>query len=233
MQCLELSRISRGLVIATRPNRKLTGSDRLDLWLSKGRKIDGLWVGTTESKPHPALRRVETALELIKSHDALHYSRIGRNLDRIWVKLIPSAEAHYESSSNACVIDERYALQETMTLERIASIIVHEATHARLEVWGILYHETKRGRIEAICLRRELNFLTKLPDSELMQEQVVRTLEWIATDHHHLSSTSFQEREDRGQVETLRYLNMPNWFVRFVVWLIRRRRQRASALRRP
>jgi hypothetical protein len=232
LQCPELSRTSRGLVVAKRPDRKPAGIDRLDLWLSKGRKIDGLWVGTTESQPHPALCRVETALELIKSHDALHYSRIGRNLDRIWVKLIPSAEAHYERSSNACVIDERYVLQET--LERIASTIVHEATHARLEGWGIQYEgEKKRARIEAICLRRELNFLTKLPDSELLQEEIVRTLEWFTTDHDYLSDASFREREDQGHVETLQYLNAPNWVVRFAMWLIRRQRLRASGLRRP
>jgi hypothetical protein len=38
---------------------------------------------------------------------------------------------------NACLLDERVVASETTTLEWIASTIVHEATHARLEKWGI------------------------------------------------------------------------------------------------
>lgn len=191
--------------------------------------IDGLWIGTTESKPYPALRRVEEALQFIKRHDTLNYSRIIRNLDRIWVHLLPSAQAHYDQSLNACALDERYVLNETMTLERIASTIVHEATHARLEGWGVLYIEAMRYRIEKICLRRELNFLTKLRDSGQMQEEIMRTLEWCESGSIYLSNAGFRDRENQGQIDTLRYLKAPNWFVQFAMWLIRRRRSRVSA----
>ena len=191
--------------------------------------IDGLWVGTTESAPHPALRRVEEALQLIKRHDALNYSRITRHLDRIWVHLIPRATAHYERSLNACVMDERYVLGESMTIENIASTIVHEATHARLEGWGIIYVEEARIRIEAVCLRRELNFRTRLPDSESLQEEIMRTLEWSATNRDHLSDVSFQEREHQGNIETLRYLGTPEWLISLVMRIVHRRRSRASA----
>lgn len=197
--------------------------------MSKSHLIDRLWIGTTESKPYPALRRVEEALQLIKRHDTLNYSRITRNLDRIWVHLLPSAQAHYDRSLNACTLDERYVLNETMTLERIASTIVHEATHARLESWGIIYEEKSRYRIEAICLRREHNFLTKLPDSGLMQEEIERTLEWCGSDRTYLSDASFRDRKDQGEIDTLRYLKAPDWFVQFAMWLIRRRRSRTSA----
>jgi hypothetical protein len=183
-----------------------------------------------ESEPHPALHRVEDALRLIKRHDPLNYSRIIHNLDRIWVHLIPSAAAHYERTLNACVLDERYVLEETMTLERIASTIVHEATHARLEGWGITYEEKSRYRIEAICLRRELNFLIKIPDGGPLREARARALEWCASDQDRLSDASFRKRQDLGSRETLRYLNMPNWLVNTLMWLVRRswaKRQRA------
>jgi hypothetical protein len=228
LQCLESSRRSRGLVEVRKPDRKLSLVDRIEFWLSKSREIDGLWVGTWEAEPHPAFRRVEDALRLIKRHDTLHYSRVTRNLERIWVGVIPSALAHYDPSLNACVLDERYVLKETMTLENLASTIVHEATHARLDRWSIRYEETLRYRIEAICLRRELNFLTKLPDSEHLKEEIASALEWCATDRDHLSDASFRERKDQGQVETLRYLGAPNWVVGFAMWLIRRRSARAS-----
>jgi hypothetical protein len=236
LQRLESPRKSRGLVVVKKPDRKPTRVDRLEfwlyrleLWLSKGRKIDGLWVGTMESKPHPALRRVEEALQLIKRHDMLNYSRITRNLDRIWVHLIPSAGAHYERSLNACVIDERYVLRETTTIERIASTIVHEATHARLEGWGISYVEERRSRIEAICLRRELSFLAELTDSESLQEEIVRTLEWCTTNRDHLSDASFRERDSLGNAEIFRYLGVPDWLISFLMRAVQRRRSRASS----
>ena len=219
---------SRGLAVAVKSDRKPSRVDWLALWLSKGSIIDGLWVGSFEGKPHPALRRVEEALQLIKCHDALSYARITRNLDRIWVNLLPSARAHYDTSINACVFDERHVLSETTTIEQIASTIIHEATHARLEGWGIFYAEAMRARIEAICLRRELSFLRKLPNTEIRRDEISRTLEWCVADHDYFADASFREREEDGQVETLRHLNVPDWLIRWATWMITRRRKRAS-----
>ncbi|MCP4615819.1 MAG: hypothetical protein GY844_05235 [Bradyrhizobium sp.] len=234
MNHLERTKKSRGLVVVGKPERKLTLIDRIfKLWLSTSRNIDGLWLGTSEDKPYPASQRIEEALLLIKRHDPLNYSRIIGNLDRIWVSLLPSALAHYDRSLNACVFDERHVVQETTTIEWIASTIVHETTHARLDGWGIIYHEKDRYRIEAICLRREMNFLAKLPDAGPLREEVARTLEWCATDRDFLSDASFQERHDRGEVEILRHLNVPRCFVRLALWVIWRRRLRAFASAKP
>jgi hypothetical protein len=214
--------------VVRKPDRKSTRVEKIQLWLSTSRDFDGLWVGTREAEPHPALRRVEDALRLIKDHDTLHYSRVIRNLERVWVHLHPSALAHYNSSLNACVFDERFVLAEATTLQKIASTIVHEATHARLDGWGIDYDETVRYRIEAICLRRELNFLTKLPNSEHLQEEIAHTLEWYATKQDYFSDRNHRELDDQGAPDTLRYLGAPNWIIRCAMWLIRRRRARAS-----
>lgn len=192
---------------------------KYDLWVSTAKRIDGLWVGSIEDKPRPGLNRVESALRLIMDCDPLNYSRVLKHLDRIWVRLIPSAQAHYERRLNACVIDQRYALSETMTVERIASTIVHEATHARLERWGIAYHEKMRPRIEAICLRRELKFSGKLPSGEALREEVAASLEWNASDHNLLSDLGFDERHLKGSIETLRYLGAPEWLIGVVLKL--------------
>ncbi|KRR15734.1 hypothetical protein CQ13_13425 [Bradyrhizobium retamae] len=187
--------------------------------------VDGLLIDVWNNDSQ-SLNRIEEALRLIKHRDALHYSRVVSNLDRIWVLLLPDAAAHYDRSQNACVMDERFVLLESTTLERIASTIVHEATHARLERWGMLYDEKKRPRIEAICLRRELNFLAGLPDSEPLQEEIKSTLEWCAGDHDFFSDENFQQREEQGQFETLRYLGTPNWLINFLMRLVQRRRER-------
>src|SRR5882672_5044421 len=155
--------------------------DKLALWLSTSRYIDGLWVGTSESAPRPGLRRVEDALHLIKRQSPLHYSRVIRHLERVWVHILPDSLACYQHSLKACILDERYVLDETTTQERIATTIIHEATHARLESWGISYDEKLRPRIEAICFRRELTFAANLPDSAQLQEELARKIEWYGT----------------------------------------------------
>jgi hypothetical protein len=133
------------------------------------------------------------------------------------VHLLPNALASYDRSLKACVLDERFVLLETTTLERIACAIIHEATHAKLEAWGISYDDEKgRSRIEAICLRRELNFIAKLPHGEILQEEIARTLEWCASDHDYFSDVSFQQRDHEGNVETLRYLGTPDWLIGFI-----------------
>lgn len=206
----------QGLNGVGHPYPKPTVVDRLGLWLSTSREIDGLWVGTTESEPHPALARVVDALQLIRRHDPLQHSRVIDNLERIWVHLLPNARACFDRSLKACVFDERFVLLETTTLGHIASVIVHEATHARLERWGISYDEKRRSRIEAICLRRELSFIARLPCSESLQEEAARTLEWCVGDKDYFSDEGFRQRDDQGYFETLRYLGTPDWIIRAV-----------------
>jgi hypothetical protein len=204
---------------ARKPIPKPAVAERLGLWLSTSRKVDGLWVGTMESEPYPGLCRVEEALRLIKHHDALNYSRVIRNLERIWVHLLPGDLAHYDLSLNACVLDERFVFLDTTTPERIAATIIHEATHARLEHWGVSYDESKRARIEAICMKRELNFANRLPQAELLQEELARTVEWYADNHDYFSDANFEQRDVQGRAETLRYLGAPGWVFGFVMKL--------------
>lgn len=140
--------------------------DRIGRRMSTVRDIDGLWVGAFTNRDEAALQRVEEALQLMEQRSPLHYSRVVRNLDRIWINTLPDARAQYSCRLNTCELDERLVMQEETTPELIASAIVHETTHARLERWGVTYDEAKRHRIEAICLRRELNFVSELTGSK-------------------------------------------------------------------
>jgi hypothetical protein len=219
LQHLETQRETRRVAIVKKPTRKLMAIDRLDLWFSTGRYFDGLWVGTTESEPYPGLQRIEDALRLIKQYNSLHYSRVIHNIERVWVRLLVSASASYYGPLRACQLDERFVVLETTTLEEIASIFVHEVTHARLERWGFGYDEKERSRIEAVCLRRELNFIATLPRGEPVRDRIARTLEWCESDHDYFSDASFQQRDYEGQVEALRYLGTPDWLVRFLLKL--------------
>jgi hypothetical protein len=197
---------------ASRPNF----ADRFELRFSTGRRVDGLWIGTFESNADAILLRVEDALRLIKTHDPRRYYRLTRDLDRIWVRLLPGPLARFSYSLRACELDTRFVLAESSVPEMIAATIVHEATHARLWRRGIQYREEARHRVEAACLRRELAFAARLPNGTAVRDQAERALE---TPPGFWTSAAFSERELDGTIQALRHLGTPKWIVRALLAL--------------
>lgn len=190
--------------------------DRLQFWWSTSKRIDGLWVGTIAAEPAPLLQRVERALNLIKSHDRVRYDRLIQDIERVWVRLVPHALGTFNEAINTCELDTRYVRAETSTPERIAATIVHEATHARLLRSGIDYSEDLRARVEAICLRREIAFATRLPNGAQVRESAKRILESYNADAD-WSDAALNEQYLKGTIEALRHLGVPNWLVRTLV----------------
>jgi len=188
------------------PTVKPKVSDRLLLRMSVNRKIDGLWVGTVESGP--ILCRVEESLQLIKIHDRRRYDRLLRDLDRVWVRLLPGDVACFNAALWACELDTRFVLQQSP--EFIAAAIVHEATHARLWRSGVTYDESSRHRIETICARQELAFAAKLPNGEKVREWAEAALSQPPA----LTDMAFGERFQTGSIEALGYRRVPQWLVR-------------------
>jgi hypothetical protein len=168
--------------------------DRISLAASSGRQVDGIWIGTYFAPEH--LPCVEHALLLVKQHSPLHYSRII-----IWIFLLPDGLAEYKHSIRACVLDERFVADSATSVERIASAIVHEATHARLERHGVGYAEDQRARIEAICFRRELAFALRLPDSARLQQDIAGYLDWYPANPDYFRDAPAIERHANGEIE--------------------------------
>jgi hypothetical protein len=200
----------------------------MDLWLSKGHVVDGIWVGSFPSDAEPAIQRIEAALRLIERSAPLHYRRVKTNLSRIWVQLVPHGAGCYLHSLNACLLDERVVASETTTVEWIASAIVHEATHARLEKLGIRYHEAVRQRIERICARRELDFARRLSGVDALLEEIAWRLDQCSEDNASYTNQNMWEQTDQGNAEILRHLGTPEW----VITLVLRVRTLVSGIRR-
>ena len=186
-------------------------------------------------EPEPILRRVEEALHLIKVNDRLRYDRLLRDLERVWVRMVPGGLGRFTESLHACELDRRFVLAETSSADLIAATIVHEAAHARLLRCGIAYEEELRPRVEAVCLRRELAFAAKLPNGEQVRELAERTLA-LCTSQDHWADAAFDERN----VAELRNLGTPEWLVRILLGLraLRLRvrsfaQSMARSLRRP
>ena len=134
------------------------------LSISRSRCVDGLWIGSSGQKHSElVLGRVEEALGLVKTYDGVRYNRLIRDLERVLVTVLSGATGSFNSSIGACQLDERFVLAETSSPARIASVIVHEATHARLQRHGVGYQEEVRARVEAVCIRRELALQQSCP----------------------------------------------------------------------
>jgi hypothetical protein len=191
--------------------------DRILLWMSSGKDIDGLWVGA-ETEAERVLPRVEAALGLIKTHDRQRYDRIVADLERVWVRLLTTGVAQFSPSWSACFLDERFVLADTTDTAHIAAAIVHEAIHARLWRYGLGYDEEVRQRVEAVCVRREVAFANKLPDGQQIHALAADAL---ALSPSYWTSLAAQERHYEGSIQALRHLG-DNWVARallaFLEW---------------
>lgn len=181
------------------------------LRLSTSKQIDGMWIGALGfGQSEIILRRVEEALALIRTFDPVRYNRIVSDLDRVWVRPVPIYLGHFNASLNACEIDIDFVLDKASSPEQIAAIIVHEATHARLDSFG--YEEKLRPRIEAVCLGREIAFAAKLPNGAHVRESAESTLAACGTENY-WSNAAFENRD----VQAARDLGIPDWFIRTLV----------------
>lgn len=186
--------------------------------------VDGLWVGAGD---HVALGNVLAALALIKTCEPNRYSRLTKDLKGILVDILPGAIGQYNPSEDFCDLDERFVASAMP--DKIAAVIIHEATHARLWHRGIRYEESVRARVEHACIRRERHFASKLPDALSVVHGYDHRL--AAIDADFCSDKSWNRRNARGATIALRHLGAPHWLIAFVVKMRRAqgRRQRRRA----
>jgi hypothetical protein len=193
-------------------------ADRIMLRLSTAEHVDGLWIGAFD-QPTPMLHRLREALQLIKTYDPFRYARLTRDLKRVWVCDSPSPIGCFNCRLDACQLNGRFVLASTTTPELLASVLVHEGTHARLWSYGIGYDEALRPRVEAICVRRQLAFAKKLPNGQQSREWARETL--TACDPANLSNASFSKRNYDWYIEEAHRLGIPDRVLRAVLALRR------------
>lgn len=142
------------------------------------RRTEGIVVGVLEEHEAAAdvIARIEHALRLIREFDPRLYDRVSRNLPRLAVT--PRLRASYWHRFRVCVIGMEQVRR--WHASQLASIIVHEATHAWLRNKGLPSSTANtKWRIERICTRAQLRLARKLPDSSRMVEYLyLQTREW-------------------------------------------------------
>lgn len=106
------------------------------------------------------------------------------------------------------------------TLAAVACTIVHEATHGRLFKLGIPYDAPIRHRIEQVCIKASLLTAQRLPGTEAGAEAECCRRQLSSISPISYSDTSFDERV----ANDLRANGMPEWFLRMILWIRRRKR---------
>jgi hypothetical protein len=160
------------------------------------------WIRITQLAKENDLRlseKVESAVSLICEHDSVMCSRV-RRLRWLVVANLPEPGGEYWSELNVCALDADYV--QKAPVPRIALVIVHEATHARV---AKLAPQMDAKRAECICMRAELAFAKKLPGADEHAQRIKKsfTKEW------------WHERHDGEADFRLRELGFPEWLVRF------------------
>jgi hypothetical protein len=137
------------------------------------------------------LNKMEAALDMVLQYDSRAMQVLRTRSDGIFVFGTAGVRAEWHREEKLVVLQPEYVSAPATSIVRLASTLVHEATHAWLEKLGFRYSEDRRQRIEAICFKRELRFVRRAGgESELvcdLERQLTR-------DPAYFSSEAFRER---------------------------------------
>ena len=162
--------------------------------------------------------KVERALTLIHACDPRSFNRLSRLVDGVFVFGDVGPQAYWSERTRLITIQEAHVMNPRASPGEIASTLVHETTHAWLDAKGFSYDAECRQRVEAICVRSELAFARKVPDSG----RIVSAAEWrLALPASHWTDAGFTQRAR----QQLRSIGIPKWLARV---LLRVRRRRAA-----
>lgn len=108
------------------------------------------------------IERLDEALSLIATHQPWRLRHIARDIRAIRVVRFPCR--------GAFIPDERVIITELTFLNRrdisaapVASSILHEGIHARVNAMGVSPYNRDRAKEERLCRRAELSFGESLP----------------------------------------------------------------------
>jgi len=166
--------------------------DRLQQWLG-GRlgilhQIGGFTVVVDNTRPDIAtsdvLERLRESLDLVEQYQPWRLRHLRRDLKQIRVVRYPCRGAYFPEH-RACMIELTFLARRDIGPATVASTIVHEGIHARVDRFSALGTRLSanrdRAREERLCRRAELEFGQALP-TEIGAPVVQRALESLALD---------------------------------------------------
>ena len=176
--------------------------------------IHGVNVGIVDHAAHGelAFQRIAAGLELIaqfEPHLLNHLCRNSRGI-LVWNTESASGMASWHYGAKLIIVDAGFLCARETTPAKVASVLVHESTHSRLDRFG--YRSEARARVEAVCFRRERNFAQRLPESDELVAEIDRQL------RRERSYWDEDARIRRG-VHELSARGVPSWLIRAILRL--------------
>lgn len=147
--------------------------------------------------------KCRTGIDLIRTFDRRRFERLRCYVDT--VALTSGGASFYEPRLRTMFLDLDVLKREP---PYIAATIVHEMTHARLRRLRVRNYDLERNRHERLCIREEIDFASRLPNSEALVRALRRNLDEQPWDE------AGRRRQIRRFVERH---NLPDWLERFLV----------------
>lgn len=184
------------------------GSFHLLRLVSFRARVAGLEVVVgADIEPRGAVASISAALLELARADPLRMSRVRRFLRRVVVvDHVPGGL--YEPVLDACLLGPKLVLSGDRT--RIAAVIVHESTHARLHHCGFRYDSASRQRQEMLCVAESARFLRKAGMPERAEEQEARLARELASENPWFTDERRREAADTA----LKQHGAPGWIRR-------------------
>lgn len=146
-------------------------------------EVDSVRIVDVRRRSNDFHSTIVAALKLVRDTDNRRYRRITNNLDWIVNQSLSTDGAEYLHWARACTINFEESWPDRdieFSVAFHATLLIHEATHAYLECRGIRYDEDRRVRIEALCVREQNRWASRLDDQELgnMLRQDFDPVDW-------------------------------------------------------
>ncbi len=130
--------------------------------------LHGVPVHVVNTRPDIAtddvLARLDEALALIATHQPWRLRHLQRDVRAIRVERFPCRGA-YDPAAREVITELTFLARRDITAAPVASSIVHEGVHARVEAFGVRRAGRDAAREERLCRRAELAFGESLPSA--------------------------------------------------------------------
>lgn len=157
-------------------------------------EVRGFRVFVENSRPdistRDVLARLDDSLTLIERYQPWRLRHLERDLNQFLVARFPCRGAYFPDE-RVCMTELTFLARRDISPATVASSIVHEGVHARVDRMGVRREMRDRAKEERLCRRAELEFGRALPDElggpvieralgtlSLADEEVAPEIDW-------------------------------------------------------
>lgn len=113
------------------------------------------------------MEQLMRALELIRGYDPVVYTRLIHDMRRILIDDTILLRAMYFIGTRSCTLRPELFGGTDAT---VATALVHEGTHARLDVRKVIQTGARRKRVERTCALAEIHFVSRFPPTSSLKK---------------------------------------------------------------